>query len=90
MTENERKVLSALHDAYSDYEDFCYLGFAGIMSRTGLDRKIVRRSARSLARKGLAQFGSGLWTDDGEPAGSGYRCTKEGAALIHDERSTEA
>ncbi len=79
INDNERKVLAALVDAYSTYEDFCFKGFAGIMSFTGLDRKTVRRAARSLARKGLAQYGRGLWTEDGEMAGSGYACTKAGA-----------
>lgn len=82
VNENERKVLKVLFEAYSDYEDFCYRNFAGISAESGLDRKVVRRAARALARKSLAQYGRGLWTDDGEMAGSGYRCTKEGAALI--------
>lgn len=82
LNENERKVLKVLAEAYSDYEDFCYRGFAGIMSDTGLERKVVRRAARSLARKGFAQYGRGLWTDDGEMAGSGYCCTKAGVNQI--------
>lgn len=88
LNDNERKVLSVLFEAYSDYEEFCYLNFKGIEVRCGLDRKTVRRAARSLARKGLAQYGRGLWTDGGEMAGSGYCCTKAGFALFtpHDDR----
>ena len=56
-----------------------YYGFAGIIDNCiGLDRKRVRRACRSLARKGLLQFGRGLWTEDGEPAGSGYGATTDG------------
>jgi hypothetical protein len=82
MNEHHKKVLTALADSYSSYEDFCYSNFAGLSSETGLDRKQVRKSCRFLMRKGLAQFGRGLWTDDGEPAGSGYAATKAGAALV--------
>lgn len=83
INDTERKVLAALAEAYSDYEDFCYLAFAGISRRSAIeDRKAVRRACRSLARKGLALYGRGLWSDDGEPAGSGYRCTKEGAEFL--------
>jgi hypothetical protein len=45
---------------------------------TKLDRKLVRRTCRLLARKGLAEFGKGLWSEDGEPRGSGYAATSEG------------
>ncbi len=83
LNDNERKVLKALSDAYSAYEEFCYLNFAGISKRCGdLDRKVVRRAARSLTRKGLAEYGRGLWTDDGELAGSGYCCTKAGSLAL--------
>lgn len=81
MNANEQKVLVELADHWSSYEGYCYSGFASLCTETGLDRKIVRRACRSLTRKGLAQFGRGLWTEDGEPAGSGYASTKDGAAL---------
>lgn len=41
----------------------------------------VRLGCRSLARKGLAEFGKGLWDDEG-PAGSGYCATKQGRASL--------
>jgi hypothetical protein len=83
LNEIERKVLGALADAYDPYDGFGFLGFAGIESRTeGLDRKQIRRAARSLARKGLAEYQRGLWDIHGEMAGSGYGCTKQGAALM--------
>lgn len=82
MSPNEIKALKALGEAYNEYEEFCYLSFKGIARRSGLDPKIVRRTVRSLARKGFAEYGRGLWNDDGEMAGSGYCCTKAGYAAL--------
>lgn len=76
----EKRVLTILAD--EGYEGFCYWGFAGLIANTQLDRKQVRRACRSLARKGYARFGRGLWTKDGEPAGSGYCATKAGADAL--------
>ena len=78
MTDNERKVLGALN--FSE-DGHCFCGFAWLMEETGLDRKAVRRACRSLKKKGLAQFARGLWNEDGEPCGSGYAATEQGAAL---------
>jgi hypothetical protein len=83
LNANEAKVLVELASRYS-YEGFGYSGFTPISVETGLDRKAVRRACRSLARKGLAEFGRGLWTEDGEPAGSGYAATKQGAERAKD------
>lgn len=79
---DERKVLRALHGAWNEYEDFCFLSFRPICRRTKLNRQVVRRCCRALKRKGLAQFERALWTEDGELAGSGYGCTKQGAAFL--------
>lgn len=76
------KALKALAEAYTDCEEFGYLSFKGIARRSGLDPKFVRRTVRSLARKGFAEYGRGLWNDDGEMAGSGYCCTKAGCAAL--------
>lgn len=78
--EAERAVLIELADLYS-YGGFGFVGFDPICRETGLDRKIVRRACRSLARKGLAEFARGLWNEDGEPGGSGYGATKAGKEL---------
>ncbi len=80
LNADERVVLGALADIGSD---FGYLSFAGILARSELkDRKRIRRACRSLARKGLAEYGRALWNDDG-PAGSGYCATKAGEAIAH-------
>lgn len=64
-----QKVLDVLRE---ESGDFGFLNFDRLSSETGFDRKAVRRACRFLARKGLAVYGKGLWTEDGEPAGSGY------------------
>ena len=81
LNENEMTVLRCLVDSYSEDEPrFMY--FRGIAADTKLDVKVVRRAARSLARKGLAEFARGLFDEDGMVAGSGYGATRAGAALI--------
>jgi 1,4-dihydroxy-2-naphthoyl-CoA synthase len=76
------KVLKCLADNYDTYEGFHYHTFNGICSETSLNRPTVRRACRLLTRKGLAQFGRGLWTEDGTPAGSGYAATSAGKEFV--------
>ncbi len=80
FTSDEVAVLQFLSAHRADEEN-CY-PFAPIAQRTGLDRRRVRRACRSLARKGLTQFERGLWTEDGEPAGSGYCLSEALLALL--------
>jgi hypothetical protein len=84
LNEDEKKVLGVLASAAydDDYGGLFYSHFDGLTERTGIDRKAVRLACRSLARKGLAEYGKGLWTPDGEPAGAGYRATQAGADLM--------
>lgn len=82
LNENERKVLVVLADECEPDETAC--GFAHLSMESGLDRKIVRRACRSLTRKGLARYARGLWTEDGEPAGSGYGPTRAGWDFARD------
>lgn len=56
---------------------------AAAAHRSGLDRHLVRRTVRALARKGFVTLLRGLWTEDGEPAGSGYGITQAGAAFLN-------
>ena len=74
-TPNETKVLALLA---SGGEDFGVMSFAGIAHYIKLNRKEIRRACRSLKRKGLAEFHRGCWTEDGEPAGSGYGASPAG------------
>ena len=79
----QAKVLDALdHLTRDDY----YIGFKFLSVNTGLDVAEVRRLVRALARKGLAAYGRGLWSEDGGPAGSGYRCTKLGRVIAKELR----
>jgi hypothetical protein len=80
LTDDERRVLQFLADEAGG--DYGFFGFNPLMRETGFDRKRVRRACRSLRRKGLTEFGRGLWSDDGEPAGSGYGATRAGVELI--------
>lgn len=78
LTANERAVLLDMYPNCGwDEEPLC-LPFKAIH---GVEPILVRRTVRSLARKGLASFHKGLWTDDGEPAGAGYTLTPQGRAL---------
>lgn len=85
MSPTERIVLSELVVSGSFYR-----GFAPLMAATGLDRNVVRRCCRSLARKGYAEFARGLWDEGGEPAGSGYRASATGQQIIFGNGSTAA
>jgi hypothetical protein len=80
LNRNEVKVLAALVSVASGDVDVGYLSFKAIGRRSMLRRPVVRLACRSLKRKGLAQFAIGLWTEDGEPRGSGYAATKAGCA----------
>lgn len=85
MNDAEKKVLAILAANHRGGNEFLFCSFSSLGSETNLERKVVRRACRSLARKGYARFASGLWTEDGEPAGSGYGATHDGlkaAALL--------
>lgn len=73
----EAKVLAALASVAGD---FGVLSFRSIARRAKIKRTEIRRACRSLKRKGLAEFHRGCWTEDGEPAGSGYSATRAGEA----------
>lgn len=81
----ERKVLALLASAGSDFN---VMPFSNITRWTRLNRRTVRRCCRALARKGLAEFHRGCWTEDGAPAGSGYAATEAGHAAA-DEKLVE-
>lgn len=84
MTETHRKVLVAL--ARRHHDDANYRTFSGLMSATGIERRLVRLACRALARRGLARYSNGLWDpEDGTPAGAGYASTDAGYALVEDE-----
>ena len=85
LNENERKVLLFFADQYEEY----YYPFDTISADTKLDRKQVRAACRSLRERGLTEFSSTLWSEEGKPAGSGYRATKAGMAIIAEQREVK-
>jgi hypothetical protein len=82
MPIHQQQVLTALADGG---EEMGYFAFAALCSKTGLPRKLVRRSCRALAKKGWSQYGRGLWCEDGNPGGSGYAITQAGRAILRDK-----
>jgi hypothetical protein len=78
LTDDQRTALNALsHCTGRSNGDLC-AHFAPLQRITGWDRQKVRRIVRQLKRKGLAEFCSPLWSDDGRPAGAGYCITEQG------------
>ena len=59
-----------------------YTIFAPIQHDTGHSRAEVRRACRLLARRGLAEYSSALWSDDGQLVGAGYAITAAGRAAM--------
>lgn len=80
ISERELKALKALAENYGS--DCNCLYFREVARRTKLPQVQVRRSVRSLARKGLAEYTRGLFNDDGMVAGSGYCCTRVGYEFL--------
>lgn len=81
LSDNEKKVLSFLAENSIDCE-MC-IAFDWISSDTKLSRVEVRDAARSLRKKGYAEYYRGLMNDDGMVAGSGYCITYAGKAFLH-------
>jgi hypothetical protein len=79
VSERERKCLVALAQHHSS-DGLGFIGFKTIAAITGIEKP--RRYVRALARKGLAEYGRGLWSADGEPGGSGYASTEVGFDLV--------
>jgi len=81
MIPEQEKYLQVLDNFSQPQGEMC-LSFAPIEQETGYDRRTVRRNVRALARKGLAEYHRGLWSEDGKPAGAGYCITDEGRAAL--------
>ena len=81
MIEGQRKCLESLEEMTSPNGEMC-IPFAPIERATGYPRRMVRRHVRALARKGLAEYHRGLWTEAGYPAGAGYCITEAGRSAL--------
>ena len=85
LTQDEQAALIALGQETRPSEEYrSFAGIAQALEIYGLDwdRARIRRACRSLARKGLAEYMRGLWTEDGEMAGAGYGITKAGVERL--------
>ncbi|MGB3042513.1 MAG: hypothetical protein WBB98_04945 [Xanthobacteraceae bacterium] len=78
----EQRILAVLAEAGEDYG---YFGFDSLSRQTQIERRQVRLDVRRMARKGLTKFDKGLWTDEGELAGSGYAITPAGRSALQRE-----
>lgn len=89
MLTKHRAVLEALSGCDRDSP---YLNFDNIAKRLSvpMKRAEIRRICRHLARKGWTEYGRGLWNDNGEVAGSGYRITATGKVMLELEKPKAA
>ncbi|WP_417257385.1 hypothetical protein [Celeribacter sp.] len=53
-----------------------------------ITKDMARAICRSLTDRGFAEYCRGLWTEDGEPAGAGYRITDAGRKYLETIQST--
>jgi hypothetical protein len=74
LTPNQTRVLVALPVE----DDFYFVSLDWISHATGMDRRRSRIIVRQLARIGLAEYKSGLFTSTGAVAGAGYGITTMG------------
>lgn len=77
LSSDQQTVLKALAHGHSDW-GFNFRGFRHLVEATGYKRQRLRVVVRQLARKGLAKYSSGLFTEDGKVGGSGYSVTTMG------------
>lgn len=87
LTERERPVLILLDEYTRPDGEYC-VSFRTLSGEPPEAEwtKEVRRVVRQLARKGLAEFYRGLFTDDGMLCGSGYCITKSGRQALSDSQ----
>ena len=91
LTDVQAVCLIGLESLTAPFGEMC-VGFGPVqrstrVDGTPLDRSVIRRAIRSLARKGLAEYHKGLVTEDGEFAGAGYCITNEGIKFLESRRS---
>lgn len=89
VSEFEYLVLKELAECFYDETDWSAFYMRGLVAHTKLTLAQVRRSVRALARKGLAAYERGLFDEDGQVAGSGYRATKAGKELVEARYAAE-
>lgn len=78
LSENQRKALIGM-DAPADMPIF---NFRQIAERSGLERHLVRRTVRALARKGLAEYWRAGFNEDDGLLSAGYGLTEKGREVL--------
>ncbi len=74
----DHHVLQYMAD-YDCHTDFDWVALhLHCFTNEWITKDMARAICRSLRDRGYARFERGLWNEDGEPAGAGYRITKKG------------
>lgn len=81
LTDLERRVLDAFGEHTQKDGELC-IGFKALSKHTNLDTKTLTTVCRKLRALELVEFYRGLFTEDGEVAGSGYCISPKGAAFL--------
>ena len=79
-----------LEEAHEACHDSCFDWIALHLSAfacENLTKEIVRALCRGLTDRGLMRYERGLFNEDGEPAGSGYRITEKGREALQQRRA---
>lgn len=82
MPPHHASVLLALNEITQPSGECCVY-FRTIARKVEMEVQQVRRITRHLARKGLAEYWRGLWTEDGDLAGAGYCITDKGREIAN-------
>lgn len=87
LTPREVPVLIALDEWTKPSGEMC-VPFATLSGepKDSAETKEVRRVVRQLARKGLAEFHRGLFTEDGDMCGSGYCISDKGRLALSESK----
>ena len=83
LTKRETPVLHLLREHSRPDGEWC-VSFSTLSGEPRNSERTceVRRIVRQLARKGLAEYHRGLFTDDGMICGSGYCVTRAGLTAL--------
>lgn len=85
LSKNEKECMSAFRESEEGYG----LTFKGVEANCELEKRLIRRTVRACARKGLLIYGRALFDDGGEFVGGGYCITKEGVAYFDSKPTPE-
>ena len=81
ISENQRKCLVLLNEAYEEDDEHCWRMFSSIAKKTNLEERIVRIAVRALKRKGLVEY-EHLFDEDGMIRGSGHAISNAGRTFL--------